>query len=77
MPGIERLSAAQFSEILVSIADLDPGDYALGVSKMFLKAGKGKFLEDLKDKPVDEVLPVLKLTLALTARWLSLTLPLP
>ena len=39
MPGIERLSAAQFSEILVSIADLDPGDYALGVSKMFLKAG--------------------------------------
>ena len=39
MPGIERLSAAQFSEILVSIADLAPGDYALGVSKMFLKAG--------------------------------------
>ena len=39
VPGIERLSAAQFSEILVSIADLDPGDYALGVSKMFLKAG--------------------------------------
>ena len=26
---------------------------------MLLKAGKGKFLEDLKDKPVDEVLPVL------------------
>ena len=44
---------------------------------MLLKAGKGKFLEDLKDKPVDEVLPVLTLTLSLTARWLSLTLPLP
>ena len=54
MPGIDQLSAAQFSEILVSIADLAPGDYALGVTKMFLKAGKGKFLEDLKDKPVDE-----------------------
>ena len=54
MPGIEQLSAAQFSEILVSIADLAPGDYALGLTKMFLKAGKGKFLEDLKDKPVDE-----------------------
>ena len=54
VPGIEQLSAAQFSEILVSIADLAPGDYALGLTKMFLKAGKGKFLEDLKDKPVDE-----------------------
>ena len=64
VPGIERLSAAQFSEILVSIADLAPGDYALGVSKMFLKAGKGKFLEDLKDKPVNEVLPVLKRKMA-------------
>ena len=31
---------------------------------MFLKAGKGKFLEDLKDKPVDEVLPVLKRKMA-------------
>ena len=35
-------------------------DYQLGVSKMFLKAGKGRFLEDLKEKPVDEILPVLK-----------------
>ena len=58
VPGIERLSASQFSEILVSIADLAPGDYALGLTKMFLKAGKGKFLEDLKDKPVDEAPPV-------------------
>ena len=38
----------------------DAADYALGVSKIFLRAGKGKFLEDLKEKPVDEVLPILK-----------------
>ena len=35
-------------------------DYQLGVTKMFLKAGKGKFLEDLKERPIDEVLPVLR-----------------
>ena len=51
------LAPSQFSEILAAIADLAPEDYALGVTKMFLKAGKGKFLEDLKDKPVDEVRP--------------------
>ncbi len=64
------------------MADLAPGDYALGVTKMFMRAGKGKFLEDLKEKPVDEVLPVLKRKLVeweakrratpLIAKWLHM-----
>ena len=51
-------------------------------TKMFLKAGKGKFLEDLKEKPVDEVLPVLKAkliewerkkrALPMVAKWLHM-----
>ena len=60
IPEVAKLTPAQFCEILVAIADLDAADYALGVSKIFLRAGKGKFLEDLKEKPVDEVLPILK-----------------
>ena len=60
VPGVAELSPAQFCEVLAAIAELGPEDYQLGVSKMFLKAGKGKFLEDMKDKPVDEILPVLK-----------------
>ena len=49
---------------------------------MFLKAGKGRFLEDLKDKPVDEVLPILKAKMAewerkrraepMVAKWLHM-----
>ena len=38
MPGIKELTAAQFCEILAEIAELEPADYQLGVSKMFLKA---------------------------------------
>ena len=73
---------AQFCEILAAVADLAPGDYALGVTKMFMRAGKGKFLEDLKEKPVEEVLPVLKRKLVeweakrratpLIAKWLHM-----
>merc|ERR1719482_2034153 len=60
VPGVAELTPAQFCEVLAAIAELDPADYQLGVTRMFLKAGKGKFLEDLKEKPIDEVLPVLK-----------------
>jgi len=60
VPGVKDLTPAQFCEVLAAIANLDASDYALGVTKMFLKAGKGKFLEELKEKPIDEVLPVLK-----------------
>ena len=60
VPGVAQLTPAQFCEVLAAIAELQPSDYQLGVSKMFLRAGKGKFLEDLKEKPIDEVLPVLK-----------------
>ena len=55
VPGIAALSAAQFCEILAEIAELEPADFQLGVSKMFLKAGKGSFLEDLKEQPVEQV----------------------
>ena len=52
VPGIAQLSAAQFCEILAEIAELDADDFQLGVTKMFLRAGKGKFLEDLKEHSI-------------------------
>ena len=55
VPGVAELTPAQFCEVLAAIAEMDPADYQLGVSKMFLKAGRGKFLEELKEKPIDEV----------------------
>ena len=74
IPEVAKLTPAQFCEILVAIADLDAADYALGVSKIFLRAGKGKFLEDLKEKPVDEVLPILKRKMKAVS-YTHLTLP--
>ena len=41
-----------------------------GIVHRDLKAGKGKFLEDLKEKPIDEVLPVLRAKLQ---EWAVLT----
>ena len=49
------MSDGQFCEVLAAVAELTPEQYQLGVSKIFLKAGRGKFLEDLKEKPIDEV----------------------
>ena len=48
VPGIAELSDAQFCDVLAAVAELTPEQYQLGVSKIFLKAGRGKFLEDLK-----------------------------
>ena len=60
VPGVAELTAAQFCEVLAAVAELGSEDYQLGVTKMFLKAGRGKFMEDLKEKPIEEILPVLK-----------------
>ena len=40
VPGISELTPAQFCEVLAAIAEMDPEDYQLGVTKMFLKAGR-------------------------------------
>ena len=60
VPGVTDLSDAQFCEVLCAVAELSPEDYRLGVSKIFLRAGRGQFLEELGEKPAEEVLPVLR-----------------
>ena len=41
-------------------------DYQLGLSKIFFRPGKGAFLEELKDRDMSEVVPML---LAKIAEW--------
>ena len=56
VPNCSELTPAQVCELLVEIAELGRDDYQMGVTRLFLRAGKGKFFEDLKEKPVEEVL---------------------
>ena len=38
---------------------MSEADYQLGLCKIFLRAGKGSFLEELKDRDMSEVVPML------------------
>ena len=54
-------------------------DFQLGLSKIFLRAGKGVFLEELKERDMSEVVPML---LAKIKEWevphvIHVTLTLP
>lgn len=50
---------AAFCEAVAQACDVAPRDYALGMTKLFLKAGCGGFLEDLASMDVAVVVPLL------------------
>jgi myosin heavy subunit len=50
---------AAFCEAVAQACDVAPRDYALGITKLFLKAGCGGFLEDLASMDVAVVVPLL------------------
>jgi len=50
---------AAFCETIALACEVATTDYALGVSKLFLKAGCGSFLEDLASMDVSVVVPLL------------------
>jgi len=50
---------AAFCEAIALACEVNPADYALGMSKLFLKAGCGTFLEDLAAMDTAVVIPLL------------------
>uniref|UniRef100_A0A7S4BEP8 Uncharacterized protein n=1 Tax=Chrysotila carterae TaxID=13221 RepID=A0A7S4BEP8_CHRCT len=51
---------AAFCEVVALASGLPPSSYALGLTKLFLRASQGAELEKLEDMPVDEVAALLK-----------------
>ena len=62
LPGelVGKLPPAGFCEVVALACDVDRGDYALGFTQLFLRSGKGTFLEDLIAMDVAEVVPLLE-----------------
>ena len=50
---------AAFCEAIALACEVSPQDYALGLSKLFLKAGEGSFLEELSTMDPQAVVPML------------------
>jgi len=59
---------AAFCEAVALACDVAPRDYALGLSKLFLKAGCGGFLEDLASMDTAVVVPLLVAKIAESRR---------
>ena len=56
---VQGLEASYFTEAIALACDVSEDDYQLGRSKIFLRPGKGAFLEELKDRDLSEVIPIL------------------
>ena len=56
---VQKLEPAFFTEAIALACDVDEADYQLGRSKIFLRPGKGAFLEELKERDLSEVIPLL------------------
>ena len=56
---VQALEPPYFTEAIALACDLNPWDFQLGHTKIFLRPGKGTFLEELKDRDLSEVIPLL------------------
>ena len=56
---VQALDPSFFTEAIALACDVAEADYQLGASKIFFRPGKGAFLEELKDKDMTEVVPML------------------
>ena len=57
---VGKLPPAAFCEVVALACDVAYSDYALGFTKLFLRAGKGVFLEELLAMDITEVIPLLE-----------------
>ena len=55
-----QLPPSAFCEVVALACDVAYSDYALGFTKLFLRAGKGVFLEELLAMDITEVIPLLE-----------------
>ena len=56
---VSDLPESAFCEVVALACDVAHADYALGFTLLFLKAGKGAFLEDLLDMDMQAASPPL------------------
>ena len=56
---VRKLEPPLFCEALALALDIHSTSFALGRSKIFFKAGKGQVLEELADRDLSEVIPML------------------
>ena len=56
---VQALDPSFFTEAIALACDVSEADYQLGASKIFFRPGKGAFLEELKDRDMTEVVPML------------------
>ena len=60
MPDFVRaLDPPEFTEAIALACDVDETDFQLGRTKLFCRPGKGAFLEELKERDLTEVIPLL------------------
>ena len=56
---MQKLTPNAFFEILMAALEIPREKYQLGLTKLFMKAGTGKALEELAEMNVDEMVPIL------------------
>ena len=60
MPAVlANLPPRDFCEAVALLCEVPPADMHLGMTRLFLRGGKGLFLEDLRDMDVATVMPLL------------------
>jgi hypothetical protein len=58
-PFVQELPPNEFVEAIALAFGVQREDYQLGMYKIFMRAGKAAFLEELKDANLDEMVPVI------------------
>merc|ERR1719502_1429385 len=58
-PFVQELPPSEFVEAIALAWGVEKTDYALGMYKIFMRAGKAAFLEELKDANIDDMVPII------------------
>jgi len=56
---VQALPPSEFVEAIALAWGVQKEDYALGMYKIFMRAGKAAFLEELKDANIDDMVPII------------------
>ena len=56
---VQELDPPEFTAAIALACDVDESDFQLGRTKLFCRPGKGAFLEELKERDLSEVIPIL------------------
>ena len=56
---MQKMKPNEFFEVLMAALDIPREKYQLGLTKLFMKAGTGKALEELAEMDVDTMVPIL------------------